>query len=100
MPDDPLHDKLTSELAEAGWRLLAPHFARGALLICDERVGLVEAAVALARDEVAVVAEWLNAGALRKPTEAEAAAWATSAPAFRFLIVQPFVVAEVLPPAA
>jgi hypothetical protein len=45
-----------------------------------------------------VVALWLGQGLLRKPTPEELAAWTAqpAEPRFRFVIVQPYVLAELL----
>lgn len=87
-----IREKLASEVETTTWPELAPHQARGALLLCDARAELIAAAVAIATDDAARVADWLVTGAIRRPDADEAAAFADDA-RFRFVIVQPFVVA-------
>lgn len=90
-----LREKLAAEVAVVMWRDLAPHQARGGLLICDGRCDLVDIAVALAVDDVQQVTRWLEAGLLRRAGPEDAAAFPPNTP-LRFLIVQPFVAAQPL----
>ena len=87
-------DKLRAELAVTDWSSLGPHHSREALFLVDRELGLLDTAVAFADDDSASVASWLAQGRLARPTDDQADAF-TDAPAtpFRFLIVQPFVLA-------
>jgi hypothetical protein len=92
---DLIRHKLEMEIEEADWSLIAPHFAREVLVLCGEELPLLDAAVALAKDDSATVGAWLASGALRKANDTDAIAFADSAPRFRFVIVAPFVLAHV-----
>ena len=94
---DALRTHLEEEVLATTFSDLAPHFARGALLVARGDLDLVEAAIALAQDDVTRVEAWLADGALTRPTDAQASAWAEASPRFQFLIVQPWVLAQELP---
>lgn len=90
-----LSEKLASEVGEAGWESLEPHYLRDALFIVDAKLDLIEVAVAVAEDRVEEVASWIEAGLLARPTVEQAKAWGEKRSlGFRFLIVQPFVLAR------
>ena len=63
-----LQDKLKEEVASIGWAHLRPHFERGALVIVDDALSLVDVGVALAQDDATSVAGWMQTHLVRKPT--------------------------------
>ncbi len=92
-----LEEKLRSELQETRWDALALHAERGRLLVVSPKLDLLTAALAIAEDKKADVETFLTAGLLRKAGEAEIAAYnGEGNPRFRFVIVQPFVLACLL----
>jgi hypothetical protein len=92
-----LIDELRTQVGWATWAELVPHFARGALIVAREDLDLLEAAVALTRDDTTSVEAWLADGRLRRVDDVEGRAWMTVPPRFQFIIVQPWVLAQVLP---
>lgn len=92
-----IRDKLRSDILAVGWDDLAPHFARGGLVIAAPTLDLLDAAEAIARDQLDRVQGWLQAGDLRRATDADATAWAEEHPRFQFVILQPWVLAQVIP---
>ncbi|MCB9796320.1 MAG: DUF2288 domain-containing protein [Alphaproteobacteria bacterium] len=93
---DPLREKLRGELSEASWRLLLEHHVRGALVHVDPSVDLVEVAASIAEDQTALVRAWMQSGLVGTPSDDQVRVWAHRGQVFRFLIVQPFVVASPL----
>ena len=90
--------KLQEELAQVGWRDLRPHAGRGVLFLVQNGVDTLTAALAIARDDRGTVQAWLEAAQLVRPSETELEAWERELDKrFECLIVQPFVVARVLP---
>ena len=89
-------EKLAGEVLDAPWRELAPHFARDAMLLVAPEVDLLDVAVAMARDDVARMQGWLEGGSLIRPGTDQAEAWAKESPRFQAVIVQPWVVAQIL----
>lgn len=92
-----LRDKLAGEVATAGWALLEPHFRRDALFVVADELDLVDAAVAIADNDVATVQRWIEEQRLVRPTPEQAERWARKGhPGFRLVIVQPFVLVQPL----
>lgn len=92
----PPREKLGAEVLGCDWDALAPHHARGALLIARPDLDLLDAAEALATDRRDRVEVWLTVGRLGRPSEALVARWEAAPARFQFVIVQPFVVAQEL----
>lgn len=88
-----LQSRLESEVLEVEWDALEPHYVREALIYVSPEVPLVKVAMAVSLDFAEDVKRWMQDGAVRKVTEELAAGWAEDA-RFRFLIVQPFVLAQ------
>lgn len=89
-----IRHKLEHELHDADWALVAPHFARGVLVLCGDELPLLDAAVALAQDDTAQVARWMASGAMRRAEDHDAQAFSDVEHTFRFVIVAPFVIAH------
>lgn len=88
-----LREKLESEKLDAPWGDLAPHFARGVLVLCSGP-SVIDVGEAFARDEKHRVQAWLADGQVRLCAEDDGHRYATSRPRFEFVIVQPFVIAS------
>ena len=95
--DSELREKLRSEVLPARWPDLLYQFARGGLFLVDPEVDLLDVAEALARDDRARTEQLLEAGALRRASDDDARMLQGS-PELRlqFVIVQPWVLAQVL----
>jgi hypothetical protein len=99
-----LREKLRGEVLSSYWEDLAPHQARGALLMLSPDVDLLDAAEAMAQDDNARVGRWLETGAMRRVGAAEAERLGTESEAlgeeselrFQFVVVQPWVLAQAL----
>jgi hypothetical protein len=93
MSDD-LRQKLMSEIDIADWEDLLPHFAHERLFACHEDLSLLEAAMAIAVDDLATIRSLIRTGHLFTPDDDLAAHWYDDKETFRFLIVQPFVLVK------
>ena len=92
---DEIREKLEKEGAIVSWEMLQLHAERGALICVSSELDLVDAALAVAQDEAVQVEEWIGSGALYKPTMEQLEAWeAKPQKVFKFVIVQPFVLAS------
>lgn len=70
----------------------AQNLVRGAVIVVDASLDLLDVGEAVARDDKARVASWIAAGLLAKPTLETIAAWEkATGPAWTALVVQPFV---------
>ena len=96
MTDQELRAKLADEVLDAPWAELAPHFARDALLVAGPDVDLLDVAVAMARDDVGRIQGWLTSASLGRPGREAAEAWGQAPPRFQAVIVQPWVLAQVI----
>lgn len=71
---------------------LRAHLARGAVIVVDSTLDLLEVGEAIARDDTARVGAWIEAGLVGKPTLETLERWSkTEKPTWTALVVQPFV---------
>jgi len=92
----PLRAKLQGEVLDTPWRELSPHVARHAVLLVAPDLDLLDVAVVLAHDDVSRLQSWLETGRVGRPSDSLIEAWATEAPRFQAVIVQPWVLAQVI----
>ena len=60
-----------------------------------EKLDLVEAATAVARDDSEIIKEWISTGLLNKPSAEQVTAWEKQMDKpFRMLIVQPYILVQ------
>lgn len=92
-----LRAKLKSEVMPASWPDLLYQFARGALFLVAPQADLLDVAEAIARDDKQAVELLLKSAALRRATDDDAR-MLQAAPETRlqFVVVQPWVVAQLL----
>ena len=68
------------------------HLARDAVIVVDASLDLLDVGEAVARDDKARVAGWIEAGLIGKPSLETIDAWSKiEGPAWTALVVQPFV---------
>jgi hypothetical protein len=91
--DPQLRARLQAEVLPADFVAVAPNLVR--LLLVDPSLTLVDVAFAVARNRTAIVAFWVEQHLLRRPTAEEISQWRSepNEARFRFLIVQPYVLA-------
>jgi len=83
----------------ASWPELLYQFARGALFLVSPGADLLDVSAAVARDDRARVEALLAGGALRRATDDDARTFqAAPTTRFQFVIVQPWVIAQVIRP--
>ena len=98
MGDEDVRDKLRKDIAAVAADALLPHHRRGALLILATGVDILDAAEAIATDDATTVAAMISDGTLSKPSLGQLADWCVDVEQrFQFVIVQPYVVAQLLP---
>ena len=89
-----IRQKLAAESGVLTWTELQRHFARGAVIVVQEGLDLLAVAEAMARDETARLRDWLAAGQVRRVDDALARQWAPANPAFRAVVVAPWVLVQ------
>ncbi len=76
---------------------LRAHLERDAVFVVAAEIALIECGVSVAMDRVEQVGAWIDAGQLRKPGAQERLNWAAiSGPAWLALVVQPYVLVQLL----
>lgn len=87
-----LREKLEATLGPVFHSDLVAHLRRSAVFLVGPELALVDAALAVAVDDTASVAQFLASGALRRPTDDEQRVWAESpGRTWIAIVVQPFV---------
>lgn len=87
--------ELADMVEPAEWQWLSPHAERGALVVVDPCLDLVEVGGAIATDDVPTVNRWIAEALLTKPTRSQIQTWQQDRnKRFRSLIVQPFVLVQ------
>ena len=95
--DDDLRAKLKSEVLPASWPELLYQFARGGLFVVSPAADLLDVACALAKDDRSRVEQLIASGDLRRASDDDARTFqSTPTLRFQFVIVQPWVLAQVL----
>lgn len=87
-----MRERLAAFIGNVFWSDLSAHAARDALIVVADELDMLDVGVALATDDSARVARWIEQGTLSKPSAADLARFrAEPAAMFESLIVQPFV---------
>lgn len=91
----PSKDDLALSVDEALWSWLRAHLGRGGLILVDNDLDLVEAAVKVASDDTGPIEEWISKGKIGKPSESQIHAWdADTQKKFSMLIISPYVLIQ------
>ena len=97
MSTEELVTRLRGEVEEGEWSWLAPHHARGAVIVVAQELDLAEVAAAVANDVLEKIRPWLEQKQVAKPDDEQAEAWnAAPSQKFRFLIIQPYVLVQLI----
>jgi hypothetical protein len=97
--EETLAEKLTSQIEVAHWKILEEHNGRGALINVAEGLDLVSVAVDVAEDNVNSIRELMTSGQLARPNNDQITAWNKEEAEdlrFNFLIIQPYVLCQVI----
>lgn len=87
-----MRDSLAASMGPIEFTDIRAHLARDAVILVDASLDLLDVGEAIARDDKARVAKWIEAGLVGKPSLDKLEAWAKiSGSAWTALVVQPFV---------
>lgn len=89
-------EQLNSEILIAPHPDMEPHVTRGAFILVDPSLDLAMVAHLMERNEAVAIQDFLARKLIRKVEPKEAENWRLTKTFFRFLIIQPFVVGQVL----
>jgi hypothetical protein len=93
-----LKEELTGEVQETDWLALEDHHKREALFIVDQKLDLIEVAMAVTEDVSSLIKIWLDSGELARPTDEQIEIWKKNKnqKLAKFLIIQPYVLAQLV----
>ena len=96
-PTDKLHEELKASIGPVAWGDLRKHLARDVIIIVAPETALLDAALAIAKNDQDQVTTWIKDGILTKPNTHQLEHWEKNFD-FPFLsvVVQPFILAQVL----
>lgn len=91
----PSREELALSIDEAEWSWLRAHLERGGLILVNDTLDLVDAAVKVVSDDTAPIEEWIQSGKIGKPTESQIHTWdADKQKKFTMLIASPYVLIQ------
>ncbi|MBC7413794.1 MAG: DUF2288 family protein [Herminiimonas sp.] len=93
-PDETPRLKLNREAARMYWHELLRYFASGLVVVVDDRLDLIDVAVAFTEDDRASVEIWMTQQQLAKATDAQAAAWLEADQQLWAVVVRPWVLVQ------
>jgi hypothetical protein len=91
----PLLSKIQSEILLAPISDLEPHIERGALLVLDAQIDLAQCAFDISTDNKSAIETLLSKQLLFRADSTQIADWKKAKRFFHFVIVAPFVLAQV-----
>ena len=86
--------RLNTETARIAWQELAPHFARGSVIVVGSELDLVEVAAAFVEDRQQDVAKWLGDGQLARAQDSHAERWNRDGCEMWAVVVAPWVLVQ------
>lgn len=86
--------RLNTETARIAWQELAPHFARGSVVVVAAGLDLVEVAAAFVEDRQQDVAAWLDAGQIERAQDEHAERWNRDGGEVWAVVVAPWVLVQ------
>ncbi len=92
--DDELWTKLNHETARITWQELQPHFARGVAVRVATELDLVQVAVYMARDDRAMIADWMRSGQIAPVSVEEAHVWHAGNAVLWAVVAAPWVLVQ------
>ena len=94
-----LKKRLTEDIADVNWNDIKPHAQRDAVIIVNDSLNLLDVGIAIAQDDKIVVERWITEQLIRKPSNEQLSSWnGNETQLFTTLIVQPFVLIQIITP--
>ncbi|MDD5033557.1 MAG: DUF2288 domain-containing protein [Methylococcaceae bacterium] len=90
--------RLNLESGKLDWGETERHFARGVVVKVAAELDLVEVAAAMAEDDKAVVARWLEHGQIARASSEDAIRWNAAQSEFWAVVVAPWVLVQEIGP--
>ena len=90
----PTRDLLNAQAGKIGWAELARHFARGAVVLVDGSLDLIECAELLVQDGSASVETLVAEGTLHRANDDDAISWHRDDSELWAVVVAPWVLVQ------
>ena len=91
-----IREKLEKEVGPADWKVIGPHYNRGAIIIVSPELDLIDVAIKVAEDDVELVQDWIKDEMLLRPTPDDAKQWEETGRELTSIVVSPFVLVQEL----
>lgn len=92
--DEELREHLNGETGKLEWRELAPHFARGIVLLVDNHLDLVEVAVRMVKDDKPQIEAWIAENKIKRADDDDAKRWTEKDNIFWAVVAAPWVIVQ------
>lgn len=92
--ENKLRMMLNTEAGKISWQELQPHFARGVIILVEEKLDLLDVAAEFVKDNKPQVEEWLRNGDIGRVSDRQAKTWALEKPVMRSVVAAPWVLAQ------
>lgn len=90
-------DEVREGICKSDWTALQEHYLRNALFMVDSSLDLTEVGLKVANDDTEAIQNWLSNGMLSRPQQEQVKAWELDdCRSFQFVIIQPYVLAQVV----
>ena len=93
-----IREKLEREVGPADWKVIRPHFLRGAVIVVSPDLDLIDVAKSVAEDDAVSVEAWINSGRLTRPAPEDAKEWEESGRELNAIVLDPFVLLQEIRP--
>lgn len=94
MSDDLEREKINLETAAIAWSDLERFFAQGLAIYVANDVDLVDAALAMSKDDSSRVKEWLDSGKVQPVPDDVAKAWVDTNAEVWAVVIRPWVLVQ------
>jgi len=92
--DNELRMMLNTETGKISWQELQKHFARGVVILVEDKLDLVNVAVEFIKDNKQQVEEWLSHGVVAMVSNEQAKIWASENPVLWSVVAAPWVLIQ------
>ena len=92
--DDELKHKLLAETSKIAWKELQVFFAQGSAIHVASKLGLVDVAMQMSRDNAEQVKQWMDAGLIAPVSDEQAKLWYDNDILVWAVVVKPWILVQ------
>jgi len=89
-----LRQTLNIESGKLEWKELQVHFARGAVVVIDPALDLIQVSEKFVKDDKKAIESWMNENKIWRATDDDAKQWVKDEPVFWAVVVPPWVLVQ------